>query len=272
MVSTSSLKPMLSISSASSSTANRTAERSSAPSLRWSMIRPGVPMSTSTPSRSARCCGGYGTPPWKRTVRSRCGVASIEQTSDTWRASSRVGARTTIRGVRPRGSLSPGSCSSASAVMSGSAKASVFPVPVRERPSMSAPPLSRLKDLAWMGVKWVMPLAARTATVAAPTSNDAIGGRSGSYSSSSSSVSSSAPPSALSPPRPSDRSARSMAAVGSAASRSRSRSMSRLSEPTVRSAGAPSSSSSSGPPLASGEEAPLAGATAMGGAWRWCTA
>ena len=43
IVSTSSAKPMLSISSASSSTRNRSSVRSSVPRSRWSMIRPGVP-------------------------------------------------------------------------------------------------------------------------------------------------------------------------------------------------------------------------------------
>mmetsp|Transcript_1365 Transcript_1365/g.4362 ORF Transcript_1365/g.4362 Transcript_1365/m.4362 type:complete len:205 (+) Transcript_1365:1184-1798(+) len=144
MVSTSSLKPMLSISSASSSTANCTSDRSKAPSFRWSMMRPGVPTSRSTPSRSALCCGGYGTPPWKRTVRSWCTPASISHTSPTCRASSRVGASTTIRGLRPRGSRAPGSFWAARAWIRGSAKARVLPVPVRERASMSEPALSRL--------------------------------------------------------------------------------------------------------------------------------
>mmetsp|Transcript_39842 Transcript_39842/g.66087 ORF Transcript_39842/g.66087 Transcript_39842/m.66087 type:complete len:205 (-) Transcript_39842:690-1304(-) len=58
IVSTSSLKPMFSISSASSSTTYSTPLKSSVPSCKWSMIRPGVPTSTSNPSRSVRCCGG----------------------------------------------------------------------------------------------------------------------------------------------------------------------------------------------------------------------
>ena len=53
IVSTSSAKPMLSISSASSRTRNRNSERSSVPLFRWSMTRPGVPTTTCTPRRRA---------------------------------------------------------------------------------------------------------------------------------------------------------------------------------------------------------------------------
>ena len=53
IVSTSSAKPMLSISSASSSTRNRSSVRSRVRRSRWSMIRPGVPTITCTPRRSA---------------------------------------------------------------------------------------------------------------------------------------------------------------------------------------------------------------------------
>ncbi len=53
IVSTSSAKPMLSISSASSSTSSRSSDRSSVPLSRWSMIRPGVPTTTWTPRASA---------------------------------------------------------------------------------------------------------------------------------------------------------------------------------------------------------------------------
>ena len=55
--STSSMKPMRSISSASSSTSTSSEERSSEPRSRWSMIRPGVPTTTCTPRFSAPSCG-----------------------------------------------------------------------------------------------------------------------------------------------------------------------------------------------------------------------
>ena len=46
-------KPMSSISSASSSTAKRTCERSMVPRARWSMTRPGVPTITWAPLSKA---------------------------------------------------------------------------------------------------------------------------------------------------------------------------------------------------------------------------
>ena len=53
IVSTSSAKPIFSISSASSSTRNRSWTRSRVPLSRWSMTRPGVPTTTWTPRRRA---------------------------------------------------------------------------------------------------------------------------------------------------------------------------------------------------------------------------
>src|SRR6478736_5699990 len=53
IVSTSSAKPILSISSASSSTRKRSSLRSSVPFSRWSMMRPRVPTTMWTPRRSA---------------------------------------------------------------------------------------------------------------------------------------------------------------------------------------------------------------------------
>ena len=55
--STSSMKPIRSISSASSSTSMRSADRSSEPRSRWSITRPGVPTTTCTPRFSALSCG-----------------------------------------------------------------------------------------------------------------------------------------------------------------------------------------------------------------------
>ena len=56
IVSTSSAKPIFSISSASSRTRKRSSLRSSVPFSRWSMMRPGVPTTTCTPRRSADSC------------------------------------------------------------------------------------------------------------------------------------------------------------------------------------------------------------------------
>mmetsp|Transcript_6236 Transcript_6236/g.17431 ORF Transcript_6236/g.17431 Transcript_6236/m.17431 type:complete len:337 (+) Transcript_6236:385-1395(+) len=63
MCSTSSAKPMRSISSASSSTAKRTLCRSRMPSSMRSMQRPGVATTTSTPRRSSPICGPRAAPP-----------------------------------------------------------------------------------------------------------------------------------------------------------------------------------------------------------------
>ena len=63
MVSTSSAKPMLSISSASSSTTNRSSLRSRVPFSRWSITRPGVPTTTWTPRRRAESWTPYPWPP-----------------------------------------------------------------------------------------------------------------------------------------------------------------------------------------------------------------
>mmetsp|Transcript_27592 Transcript_27592/g.90258 ORF Transcript_27592/g.90258 Transcript_27592/m.90258 type:complete len:274 (+) Transcript_27592:602-1423(+) len=57
--------PVSSKRSASSSTKKRTSERSSLPLSTKSMTRPGVPVTMSTPSRSARICAPASTPPTK---------------------------------------------------------------------------------------------------------------------------------------------------------------------------------------------------------------
>ena len=61
--STSSMKPMRSISSASSSTTKSTLPSCRLPRSMWSMTRPGVPTMTVAPPCSALSCGGYGAPP-----------------------------------------------------------------------------------------------------------------------------------------------------------------------------------------------------------------
>mmetsp|Transcript_53174 Transcript_53174/g.156634 ORF Transcript_53174/g.156634 Transcript_53174/m.156634 type:complete len:215 (-) Transcript_53174:488-1132(-) len=63
ILSMSSWKPMSSISSASSSTRNLSSLSLRLPRLRWSMMRPGVPTTTSTPRLSVLSCGWYMAPP-----------------------------------------------------------------------------------------------------------------------------------------------------------------------------------------------------------------
>ena len=61
--STSSAKPIRSISSASSSTRKRSPASVRVRRSRWSMIRPGVPTTTWAPAASAAFCGRNGAPP-----------------------------------------------------------------------------------------------------------------------------------------------------------------------------------------------------------------
>mmetsp|Transcript_20182 Transcript_20182/g.62763 ORF Transcript_20182/g.62763 Transcript_20182/m.62763 type:complete len:238 (-) Transcript_20182:411-1124(-) len=63
----SSAKPMSSIWSASSSVANRTDVSLSVSRSMWSLMRPGVPTSTSMPARSADTCGPIGAPPYTQS-------------------------------------------------------------------------------------------------------------------------------------------------------------------------------------------------------------
>mmetsp|Transcript_12283 Transcript_12283/g.31175 ORF Transcript_12283/g.31175 Transcript_12283/m.31175 type:complete len:225 (-) Transcript_12283:567-1241(-) len=58
-----SANPMFNISSASSRMTNSTACKFRVPRLMWSMIRPAVPTTTSTPRLRAFSCGAYGAPP-----------------------------------------------------------------------------------------------------------------------------------------------------------------------------------------------------------------
>ena len=63
------MKPRSSMWSASSSTRISTPLRVTAPSCMWSISRPGVATSTSTPFATALAWRGLGTPPNMRAVR-----------------------------------------------------------------------------------------------------------------------------------------------------------------------------------------------------------
>mmetsp|Transcript_27459 Transcript_27459/g.84742 ORF Transcript_27459/g.84742 Transcript_27459/m.84742 type:complete len:346 (-) Transcript_27459:543-1580(-) len=141
MRSTSSAKPMDSISSASSRTTWYADERSRLPRSMWSMTRPTVATRTSTPRRSAPSWGPYDTPPWKQIVEKPCVSARSLSSASTCFASSRVGASTRIAGPRPRfrASYLPCFLSSARRSTRGRPKANVLPVPVRDFPSKSRP-------------------------------------------------------------------------------------------------------------------------------------
>ena len=169
---TSSAKPMSSILSASSSTTCLTLVRRRLPPSMRSMTRPGVPTSTSTPPRSAPCCGKSPTPPYTHSVTRR--TSRLEKSSPTCLASSRVGASTSARGARPRASLA--ALSPRRRSMMGSAKASVLPEPVRALAIMSRPASSRAKDCAWMGKSEAMPRLVSAATVSGCSAKALRGG------------------------------------------------------------------------------------------------
>ena len=100
MVSISSTNPMLSISSASSSTLNLSFSKESVLRSRWSLTRPGVPMTMSQPCLSALLLAVGGT-----AIDADGGEA--ERLTDVLEvgvhllASSRVGARSATTGRRP---------------------------------------------------------------------------------------------------------------------------------------------------------------------------
>ena len=99
IVSTSSAKPILSISSASSRTRKRSSDRSRVPFSRWSMIRPGVPTTTWTPRRSAESWTPYPWPPYTGSTWTPGRWAAYRSNaSETCSASSRVGASTSACG------------------------------------------------------------------------------------------------------------------------------------------------------------------------------
>mmetsp|Transcript_1230 Transcript_1230/g.3417 ORF Transcript_1230/g.3417 Transcript_1230/m.3417 type:complete len:246 (+) Transcript_1230:1297-2034(+) len=93
----SSMKPMSSMRSASSSTSISTLLSTHLPLARWSSRRPGVAISTSTPALSAAVCGFMSTPPKTTTERRLVCLAYFLTLSATWSASSRVGASTSAR-------------------------------------------------------------------------------------------------------------------------------------------------------------------------------
>mmetsp|Transcript_30346 Transcript_30346/g.76029 ORF Transcript_30346/g.76029 Transcript_30346/m.76029 type:complete len:255 (-) Transcript_30346:521-1285(-) len=96
----SSAKPMSSIWSASSSVAKRTPCSLSVSRSMWSLMRPGVPTSTSTPERSDETCGPMGAPPYTQSSVMVGETVSISR--PTCCASSRVGAITRPIGPWPR--------------------------------------------------------------------------------------------------------------------------------------------------------------------------
>ena len=143
IVSTSSWKPILSISSASSRTRKRSSDRSRVPFSRWSMIRPGVPTTTWTPRRRADSCTPYAWPPYTGSTWTPCRWAAYRSNaSETCSASSRVGASTSACGFfRLRSSWD----------RIGTANAAVLPVPVCASPTTWRPSSRAGMVAAWIG-------------------------------------------------------------------------------------------------------------------------
>ena len=83
IASTSWAKPLSSISSASSSTMNRTDRRSRVPWRMWSSVRPGVPMMMWAPFLNAVYSGFNDRPPYSNVTRKRCDDATAFMTSAT---------------------------------------------------------------------------------------------------------------------------------------------------------------------------------------------
>ena len=102
MRSISGMKPMSSMRSASSITRSSTPLSSSLPRSMWSSSRPGVAMSTSTPRAILASWSPNDTPPMSRATLSLWLMPYLSKFSCTCAASSRVGSRISVRGMRAR--------------------------------------------------------------------------------------------------------------------------------------------------------------------------
>ena len=131
MRSMSGMKPMSSMRSASSMTRSSTPLSRSRPRSKWSSRRPGVAISTSTPRVSLVSWSSNETPPMISATLSLLLAPYLAKLSSTCAASSRVGSRISVRGMRARARP----CSSMVSI--GSMKAAVLPVPVCAMPSTS---------------------------------------------------------------------------------------------------------------------------------------
>ena len=158
----SSRNPMSSIWSASSSTTVATSLSASVRRSRWSMTRPGVPITIWTPWWSARSWRSIGWPPYtgSTTIRGMC-ARRFENSSAIWIASSRVGQSTIACTTRFEGSIFS---------MMGIPNAAVFPVPVCAWAVTSRPAWMRGMASAWMGEGSSKPIS----SMAFPTSFDRL--------------------------------------------------------------------------------------------------
>ena len=123
--STSGIKPMSNILSASSKINICKRLKSMRPRSMWSIKRPGVATKISNGCDNNLFCNGYGMPPTMLTVRARMYLPYLRADSFTCAASSRVGTSTKIRGPRLFDA-----CGVANKLSAGSVNAAVLPVPV----------------------------------------------------------------------------------------------------------------------------------------------
>ena len=146
IVSMSGMKPMSSIRSASSMTSRSQPVSRILPRSNRSISRPGVAISTSTPSFSALTWSPICTPPISSAILRSWFLPYFSKFSATWAASSRVGSRISERGIiarrRPWARMS----------IIGSTKEAVLPVPVWAMPMMSFIISTGGMAWAWIGV------------------------------------------------------------------------------------------------------------------------
>ena len=144
IVSISSRNPMFSISSASSSTIVWRLSKRKVRRRRWSITRPGVPITSCTPPFKERICFPISCPPYTGRILMPCiNLLSLRISSATWIASSLVGHRMIACSFRFFGSIF---------WRSGIPKAAVFPVPVCAWPITSCPAITSGIAFAWIGL------------------------------------------------------------------------------------------------------------------------
>ena len=131
--STSGMNPMSSIRSASSITRMRVSVSRMLPRSYMSSSRPGVAISTSTPRISTSFWSDMLSPPMISACVSFRYLPYSTKFSATCKASSRVGSRIRLRGIRAL-AREPARISSI-----GNVKPAVLPVPVCAQPSTSRP-------------------------------------------------------------------------------------------------------------------------------------
>lgn len=145
----SSMKPISSILSASSSTTWLTLSSSIVPLFKWSMSLPGVATTTWAPLSNRDCCWPILTPPKMDTTRIEVYFEYFVISWVTWTASSRVG--TNIKNCTGPLFLRRDN--------TGKQKAAVLPVPVCAWPITSCPCKINGIDASWIGNGLAKPIS-----------------------------------------------------------------------------------------------------------------